>query len=193
MAGNSHEKNLHKSRGAMSRSSGWPFNLITDESCTPPKKPDRSFNTTLSPINTNFHMRAFLFPVIMILTSCSRPSVDPTLRAKADAGELESQLLVGNLLLDQKDNKLGRKYMQMAAEQGSIDALNNLGYMAQGGTGLPANMREALMYHRIAQIMRGIQSANVPFDKKHLDRADIQSAESDARKWLAERPRISAH
>lgn len=121
----------------------------------------------------------------------TRSSVDQTLQAQADAGDLTAQLTLGNQYLDEKNNELGRKYMLMAAEQGSIDGLNNLGYVERGTIGNPANMREALKWHRIAEILNGQQSANVTFDKRELSSTDIAHAENEAKKWLEARPNIA--
>jgi hypothetical protein len=137
-------------------------------------------------------MKSLLILILFLAAGCNRPSVDPTLRANADAGNLDAQLTVGNLYLDEKDNELGRKYMLMAAEQGSIDGINNLGYIETGVTGAPENKREALKWHRIAEILSKQESSKVKFDKRDMESSDIQYAESQARKWLADRPTITS-
>ena len=142
-------------------------------------------------------MKTLLVLSLALLVGCSRPSADsaPTydsaLKVKADGGDLQSQLTLGNQYLDNKDNERGRKYMLMAAEQGSVDALNNLGYIERGTTGEPVKMREALKWHRIAEILSGRASANVTFDKRDLDSGGIQYAEKEAKKWLEARPAIT--
>ena len=109
----------------------------------------------------------------------------------ADNGYWKAQLSVGNHYINNKNNKLGRKYMERAAEQGSIDAINNMGYMERGNTGMPENKCEALKWHRIAEILSEHESANVTYGKREMGSADIQRAEKLAKEWLKDRPAIA--
>lgn len=152
------------------------------------KNTRHTFQWTLT---QNRCMGSLLALIVFLVASCSRPSVDSALQAKANAGDLDAQLTVGNLYLDERNNELGRKYMLMAAEQGSIDGINNLGYIASGATGMTEDKRETLKWHRIAEILSGQQSTNVAFDKRDMENADIQQAETQARKWIADRPTIT--
>ncbi len=171
-------------------------------------------------------MKLYSILIVCSVAACSRQTIniDPTLKAKADAGDavaqyevgdklfysegsdmdevrkwwmrsadngyLKAQLAMGNYYIDNKNNKLGRKYMEMAAEQGSIDAINNMGYMERGNTGMPENKREALKWHRIAEILSERESVNVIYDKREMGSADIQQAERQAKRWLEDRPAI---
>jgi TPR repeat protein len=112
-------------------------------------------------------------------------------KQSADNGYWEAQVRMGIYYSDAKKHELAKKYTRMAAEQGSIDGMNNLAYMERGGTGLPANNIEALKWYRIAEMLGMQKSVNVEYVKKQLGSNEIQHAEIEANNWIKEHPNIT--
>lgn len=110
-------------------------------------------------------------------------------KKSADGGYWEAQLQYGNELIDQKDFTNGKKYLLKAATQGSVDAINNLGYTERGSTGAPPDFTEALKWYRIGEILTNEESANVQFVKKQMSQTQIDYAEIEANKWVKAHPK----
>ena len=110
-------------------------------------------------------------------------------------GYWQAQLTYANFLDDEKQCSEIIEYLEKAAEQGSLDAMNNLGHMYKGykeTLGMASNSIESLKWYRIGEIVCLEPSPNVSDVKKKFSMmpAEIEAAEGAAKKWVAEHPGI---
>lgn len=189
-------------------------------------KPSQSAQNGSAPVASNSEITDTASPVSEDdAIPAPRVNVDPVIKAKAEAGDVEAQyevgsqlldmknynkgevmkwwlraadngywkaqLRVGNEYLDNKDNERGKRYTKLAAEQGSIDAMNNLGYVERGSTGQPPNYIESLKWYRIGEIVSLQRSVNIEYVKKQIGTAEIQHAEIEANRWIENHPNIT--
>lgn len=105
-------------------------------------------------------------------------------RTSAELGYWPAQLACGNLLEGEGLPGKAASFLKKAAAQGSIDAMNNLGFMASGQTGYASSYFQAFVWYRIGEIVSGEKSANIIFVSRNLTVAEIQLADEAAQKWV---------
>jgi hypothetical protein len=107
----------------------------------------------------------------------------------ADMGSWRAQLAYGNSLSILEQWEGARQYWEMAAAQGSLNAMNNLGFLYSGGVGgktaPPPDKLEALKWYRIGEIVSGEPSFNYGTLVRTVSDLDISRAEIAAATWRA--------
>lgn len=73
---------------------------------------------------------------------------DPALVTKAEQGDAAAQKKLGEFYFGRKDNQNGLKWLKKAADGGSADAQNSLGFRYQNGNGVDKDVDEARNWYR---------------------------------------------
>lgn len=105
--------------------------------------------------------------------------------SKADAGDADAQTMVGNYYEARRDPQKAKYYFELAAKQGVLDAMNNLGYIWAGKPGVYGDKVEALKWHFIAFLTHnGKESPNIKGLVAKLTSSQVEHAEAQARRWV---------
>ena len=106
-------------------------------------------------MKSNLHkLLGKLFPLLfltaIILTGCNPEQSNEELKKKAENGDAKAQFALGDKYAVEKNFSEAAKWYEKAAEQGVVDAQNNLSGAYFDGRGVEKNYAEALKWFRKA-------------------------------------------
>ncbi len=129
--------------------------------------------------------------VAVVPTWAQAPStgIDPALLAKANAGDANSQWLVGEAYVTgdgvRRDYTLAALWFRKAAEQGNSAAQAMLGLFYYGGFGVPKDFRQAANWYRKAA-EQGIPMAQLALGALYKDGQGVPQDYAQAVEWFRE-------